>query len=278
MPRSALLLVLLVLFAWVGPLLRRTDPDALDLGNTVAAASAAHPLGTDESGRDILARLMAGGRVSLAVGTGATAVALLLGTLVGAAAGWRGGWAGGRALPGCGGGMAGRLARRAAHARYRRGDGGAAALRGPRGALDLRQPAGAARRRDRRHLMDRRRAPGPRRGPRAPRRRVRPGGPRAGPGRRRDRGAPPPPPARPDAHRRRQRRRGVGDPHRIGALLPRARRPAAPCELGEHADRRPGLALHRAPAGTLARPHDPPHDARLQRPGRGAPPAPHRSG
>src|ERR1041384_7573258 len=49
MPRSALLLVLLVLFAWVGPLLRRTDPDALDLGNTVAAASAAHPLGTDES-------------------------------------------------------------------------------------------------------------------------------------------------------------------------------------------------------------------------------------
>src|ERR1051326_3289609 len=94
MPRPALLLVLLVLFAWVGPLLRRTDPDALDLGNTVAAASAAHPLGTDESGRDILARLMAGGRVSLAVGTVATAVALLLGTLVGAAAGWRGGWAG----------------------------------------------------------------------------------------------------------------------------------------------------------------------------------------
>jgi len=92
MPRSPLLLALLVLFAWAGPLLRRTDPDALDLRNTVAAASAAHPLGTDESGRDILARLMAGGRVSLAVGTVATAVALLLGTLVGAAAGWRGGW------------------------------------------------------------------------------------------------------------------------------------------------------------------------------------------
>src|SRR5260221_11864860 len=65
-PWSALLLVLLVLFAWLGPLVRRTDPDALDLGNTVAAASAAHPLGTDESGRDILAPLMAGRRGALA--------------------------------------------------------------------------------------------------------------------------------------------------------------------------------------------------------------------
>jgi peptide/nickel transport system permease protein len=94
MPRSAsaLLLVLLVLFAWAGPLLRPTDPDALDLRHTVAPASAAHPLGTDESGRDVLARLMAGGRVSLTVGIVATFVALLLGTLVGAVAGWRGGW------------------------------------------------------------------------------------------------------------------------------------------------------------------------------------------
>src|SRR5258708_3759349 len=91
-PRAALLPVLLGVFSRLGPLVRRAEPPPLALGNTVAAASAAHPLGTDESGRDILARLMAGGRVSLAVGTVATAVALLLGTLVGAAAGWRGGW------------------------------------------------------------------------------------------------------------------------------------------------------------------------------------------
>ena len=87
----ALLLAALLLFAWVGPLLRATDPDALDLAATLAPASAAHPLGTDESGRDILARLMAGGRVSLAVGALASGVALLLGTLIGALAGWRGG-------------------------------------------------------------------------------------------------------------------------------------------------------------------------------------------
>lgn len=84
-------LLLLIAFAWGGPLLRPVDPDALDLADTVAPPSRHHPLGTDESGRDILARLMAGGRVSLSLGAVATAVALLLGTLIGATAGWRGG-------------------------------------------------------------------------------------------------------------------------------------------------------------------------------------------
>lgn len=88
----ALLLLLLVAFAWLGPVLRPVDPDALDLGHTLSASSAAHPLGTDESGRDLLARLMAGGRVSLTVGLVAAAIALVVGTLVGALAGWRGRW------------------------------------------------------------------------------------------------------------------------------------------------------------------------------------------
>ena len=87
----ALLLGLLLLFAWVGPAIRNTDPDALDLSHIAAASSAAHPLGTDESGRDLLARLMFGGRVSLSVGAVATAVALVIGMLVGGLAGWRGG-------------------------------------------------------------------------------------------------------------------------------------------------------------------------------------------
>ena len=94
MPRSvslpAALLCLLLLFAWLGPVLRTTDPDALDLAHTTATSSRQHPLGTDESGRDLLARLMAGGRVSLTVGAVATAVALVLGTMVGGLAGWRG--------------------------------------------------------------------------------------------------------------------------------------------------------------------------------------------
>jgi peptide/nickel transport system permease protein len=86
----AALLALLLLFAWLGPLLRTANPDALDLAHTAASGSSAHPLGTDESGRDLLARLMAGGRVSLTVGAVATAAALVLGTLIGGLAGWRG--------------------------------------------------------------------------------------------------------------------------------------------------------------------------------------------
>jgi peptide/nickel transport system permease protein len=80
----------LVLFAFVGPLVRPVDPDQLDLANATAGPSAAHPLGTDESGRDVLARLMSGGRVSLGVGVGAMSCALIVGVLLGGIAGtWR---------------------------------------------------------------------------------------------------------------------------------------------------------------------------------------------
>jgi peptide/nickel transport system permease protein len=54
--------------------------------------SSAHPLGTDEAGRDILARLVYAGRVSLAVGVLAAVVSVLVGTTLGAAAGFYGGW------------------------------------------------------------------------------------------------------------------------------------------------------------------------------------------
>lgn len=88
----AILLALLLLVSWAGPLVRSTDPNVMDLGHIASPPTAAHPLGTDESGRDVLARLMAGGRVSLTVAVIATAAALVLGTLVGGLAGWRGGW------------------------------------------------------------------------------------------------------------------------------------------------------------------------------------------
>ena len=88
---AAATLVGLLLFAWMGPVLRGVDPDALNLAATVAGSSWTHPLGTDESGRDVLARLMVGGRVSLAVGLFATAIALGAGTVAGMLAGWNGG-------------------------------------------------------------------------------------------------------------------------------------------------------------------------------------------
>jgi len=87
LPPALLLLAALAGFAFLGPVAHPTDPDAVDLAHTLAPGSAAHPLGTDESGRDVLARLMAGGRVSLVVAAAAALVALGLGTAVGGTAG-----------------------------------------------------------------------------------------------------------------------------------------------------------------------------------------------
>lgn len=82
-------IILLVVF---GPLLYRVDPTRIDLIQTMAPPSVEHPLGTDENGRDVLARLLEGGRVSLLVGLAAMAVSVALGVLLGASAGYIGGW------------------------------------------------------------------------------------------------------------------------------------------------------------------------------------------
>jgi peptide/nickel transport system permease protein len=83
-------LLLLALAALALPLYPY-DPEAIDLLNKFEPPSLTHPMGTDELGRDVLARILAGGRVSLSVGILATALALLIGTLVGAFAGFYGG-------------------------------------------------------------------------------------------------------------------------------------------------------------------------------------------
>src|SRR5688572_22198442 len=79
--------VLLALAAIVGPVLYDADPNVLDLARSAAPPGEGHPLGTDESGRDVLGRLLAGGRVSLAVGFAAVACSGLLGLSLGALAG-----------------------------------------------------------------------------------------------------------------------------------------------------------------------------------------------
>ena len=73
--------------AWLG-----VDPEVPDLLARQAGPSAAHPLGTDELGRDILARLLLGGRVSLAVGAVAALASTAIGLAAGLLAAWRGGW------------------------------------------------------------------------------------------------------------------------------------------------------------------------------------------
>ena len=67
------------------------DPEAVDLFARYEPPSAGHPLGRDELGRDVLARLLLGGRVSLGVGLVTALVVAVIGTALGLVAGWRGG-------------------------------------------------------------------------------------------------------------------------------------------------------------------------------------------
>lgn len=93
-PMAILGLVLVVLFlllAIVGPLLT-PDPLAQDLTSAFASASGHHLLGTDDLGRDELARLAAGARVSLLAGVLSTALAMVVGVPVGLASGYFRGW------------------------------------------------------------------------------------------------------------------------------------------------------------------------------------------
>lgn len=79
-------LALLFLAAAIGPLAYRADPNVLNLARAGAPPGPGHPLGTDEAGRDVLGRLLAGGRVSLAVGLAAVAFSALLGIAAGSLA------------------------------------------------------------------------------------------------------------------------------------------------------------------------------------------------
>jgi peptide/nickel transport system permease protein len=87
---SALVLLLIVLFAVAGPSFVHYDPDTVDMLGAFSAPSAAHLLGTDELGRDVLIRLMHGGRITLLVGVVAMAVAVLVGVAVGLVGGLMG--------------------------------------------------------------------------------------------------------------------------------------------------------------------------------------------
>jgi peptide/nickel transport system permease protein len=81
----------LAAFALVGPLVL-ADPGAQDLGRYLDAPSLAEPLGRDEYGRSVLARLAHATRLSLLLGLVCVATALVLGAATGVLAAWRGGW------------------------------------------------------------------------------------------------------------------------------------------------------------------------------------------
>jgi oligopeptide transport system permease protein len=89
---SAVLLIVIsaivIAAPWIPGL---ADPTAQDLRLGPTAPSFAHPFGTDDLGRDLLARVAYGGRISLMVGVVATLVSLLVGVTWGAVSGYRGG-------------------------------------------------------------------------------------------------------------------------------------------------------------------------------------------
>jgi peptide/nickel transport system permease protein len=88
---GSVVLLVVVLAVFVGPFFVPWDPDIGVLLDAKQAPSAAHWLGTDALGRDELARVMAGGRVSLTVGFLAALLAVVVGTLLGTVSGWFGG-------------------------------------------------------------------------------------------------------------------------------------------------------------------------------------------
>ena len=81
------LLILAVLLAGLSPY----DPETSDMDSRFAPPSWQHPLGTDALGRDLLTRILYGGRISLAVGFSVVCITLLIGVPVGAIAGYFGG-------------------------------------------------------------------------------------------------------------------------------------------------------------------------------------------
>ncbi|MDJ0497736.1 MAG: ABC transporter permease [Acidimicrobiia bacterium] len=83
-----ILLTIITLATVIGPLIYGVDPFEIDVANTNQGPSLDHPMGTDNIGRDVMARVLAGGRISLSVGFAAMIFGVFVGTAVGVLAGF----------------------------------------------------------------------------------------------------------------------------------------------------------------------------------------------
>jgi peptide/nickel transport system permease protein len=88
---SLFILLALVLAVVAGPIVWKVPINEIDFSAQLNGPSLKHPLGTDDLGQDLLARMLYGGRISLAVGLAAMTMAIVVGVLVGALAGSSGG-------------------------------------------------------------------------------------------------------------------------------------------------------------------------------------------
>ena len=89
---SLWLLGLMVLAVLLGPLFYKVGINDIDFKARLASPTAQHVFGTDDLGRDLLARMLYGGRISLAVGMAAMLMAITVGVLIGSVAGMARGW------------------------------------------------------------------------------------------------------------------------------------------------------------------------------------------
>ena len=85
---GSVVFLLILLAVLIGPYLWTLEPTFIDLRARNQGPSLAHPMGADQLGRDILARMLSGGRVSIAVGMVAMVLGLVIGTAVGVIAGY----------------------------------------------------------------------------------------------------------------------------------------------------------------------------------------------
>lgn len=89
---GGILVLLVFILSIFAPFFSPYDPSAIDIKNILVGPSLSHPLGTDDLGRDVLSRMLWGGRVSLKVGFVAVGIATIIGVMLGSLAGYYGGW------------------------------------------------------------------------------------------------------------------------------------------------------------------------------------------
>lgn len=83
-----ILLIVIVVGSYFGPFIWPPDPFEIDVSQANLGPSVSHPMGTDNLGRDVMARVMVGGRISLSVGITAMVLGVFIGTSVGILAGF----------------------------------------------------------------------------------------------------------------------------------------------------------------------------------------------
>jgi peptide/nickel transport system permease protein len=89
---GGILVLLVFTLSICAPIVSPYNPSTIDIKNILVGPSSSHLLGTDDLGRDVLSRMLWGGRISLQVGFVAVGIATLIGILLGSLAGYYGGW------------------------------------------------------------------------------------------------------------------------------------------------------------------------------------------